>query len=140
MQYNDFKKEILKNKKIKKAYEEIDLAFEVGKKIAEARILKNITQEKLAEMIKTKQPSIARIESGVVLPNLRFLKKISKALNISLNALLPIESDSITNTTQENIRYFPIYIYVGAEAKESGNYSNQFNNKIINLIYDQRIK
>lgn len=129
MKYNYFKKEILKNKKIKKAYEEVDLAFEVGKKIAEIRILKNITQEKLAEMIKTKQPGIARIESGVVLPNLRFLKKISDALEVSLNTLLPTESSSITNTTQEIIRYIPFYIYVGSEAKKSGgNYSNQFNN------------
>ncbi len=57
-----------------------DYAFRVGKNIEEARILKGITQKELAEMIGSKQPSIARVESGAKVPTHHFLKRIADAL------------------------------------------------------------
>ena len=62
----------------------LDLYFDIGQMILETRILKGITQKELAEMVGTKQPSIARIESGSSLPSLSFLKKIADALDTEL--------------------------------------------------------
>lgn len=84
MNLKDLKKELHKNPEFKKEYEKYDLAFEVGQMLIEARIIKGITQEKLAEMISTKQSGIARAERGITLPSLSFLEKIAKALKTSL--------------------------------------------------------
>ena len=87
MNYKQFKEEILKDDRVKKAYEKQDLAFEMGKILVEARLAKNLTQKELANLLGTKQPSIARIERGDNLPSLSFLEKIAKALEVEL--LLP---------------------------------------------------
>lgn len=49
--------------------------------IACLRILRGLTQEQLAEKVGTKQPSIARLESGRSTPNLDFLQRVAEALN-----------------------------------------------------------
>lgn len=84
MNLKDFKKELHKNPEFKKEYEKYDLAFEVGQMLIEARIIKGITQERLAEMIHTKQSGIARAERGNALPSLSFLEKIAQALKTHL--------------------------------------------------------
>jgi len=58
-----------------------DLAYQIGNIIMQARLLKGVTQEKLANKMGTRQPSIARVENGSVLPSLRFLDKMAKAFN-----------------------------------------------------------
>lgn len=58
--------------------------IEVTSLITEARLYAGLTQEKLAKLISTKQPSIARIENGSTMPSLNFLKKIADALNTYL--------------------------------------------------------
>ena len=45
---------------------------------------KKITQKQLAELVNTKQPSIARLESGDYNPSLDFLKKIAEVLDANL--------------------------------------------------------
>jgi len=54
-----------------------DIAFQVGKVLEEARTIQGVTQVKLAEMIGTTQPVIARIENGNRLPSLTFLHQSS---------------------------------------------------------------
>ena len=55
-----------------------------GKKIAELRKEKKITQEQLAEKIGVKKQNISRYESGRVEPNIRTAKKLADALGVSL--------------------------------------------------------
>ncbi len=55
--------------------------IEIGLEILGARIEDNITQRKLASLIGTQQPSIARVERGAVSPTIAFLSKIAKAMN-----------------------------------------------------------
>lgn len=62
-----------------------DLAFQIGTQIEVARARKGMTQKELAERVGTKQPSIARIESGVSLPSVLFLIKIANALGLNLD-------------------------------------------------------
>jgi ribosome-binding protein aMBF1 (putative translation factor) len=86
MKWDNIKEELLKDLKFQKAYKEQELSFEVAKQIMKARLKKNLTQASLAKRIGTKQSSIARAESGDVLPSLSFLARIAKALKIELIA------------------------------------------------------
>lgn len=84
MKLKDFKQQLLQDPDFKKEYEKYDLALEIGEMLVQARIIKGITQEKLAQMIKTKQSGIARAERGITLPSLSFLNKIALALKTTL--------------------------------------------------------
>lgn len=85
MNLKEFRKKLLSNPKFKKEFDnQNDLAFEISEMIINNRIKRGMTQEKLAKMVKTKQSSIARLESGKYLPSLSFLQKIAKILNADL--------------------------------------------------------
>lgn len=58
------------------ALAELEPAYQV----ARLRILRGLTQEQLAELVGTKQPSIARLESGASTPTVTFLRKVAAAL------------------------------------------------------------
>ena len=55
--------------------------LEPGYQIARLRIQRVLTQTELAEMIGTRQPSIARLENGSSVPSLSFLERIANALD-----------------------------------------------------------
>ena len=87
MNYKDFfDQQIITNQKFKEEYLKSNLRFDVSQLITLARYHKNLSQEKLAKLVGTKQPSIARMESGKTLPSLSFLEKIAKALGTHLVA------------------------------------------------------
>jgi len=56
-------------------------ALELGYQITRLRIQRGLTQTQLAEMVGTRQPSIARLENGSSVPSLSFLDRIAKALD-----------------------------------------------------------
>ena len=87
MKFKDFKKQLLRqDERLRKEYQSRDLSFEVGDMIIEARIIKGLTQKKLADLMDTKQSSIARSEGGTYLPSLGFLQKMAEALGTYLVA------------------------------------------------------
>lgn len=94
MNHKEFKQKLLKGSKFRKEYYKKDLAFEIAHMLIEARIIKGITQEKLAKLLKTKQPSIARVESGDSLPSLNFLEKIANALDTTLRISFDLRSET----------------------------------------------
>ncbi|MBU0510922.1 MAG: helix-turn-helix domain-containing protein [Chloroflexi bacterium] len=55
--------------------------LEPGYQITRLRIGRGLTQAQLAELVGTKQPSIARLESGETPPSLSFLKRVAGALD-----------------------------------------------------------
>ena len=55
--------------------------LEPGYQVARLRIQRGLTQAQLAEMVGTRQPSIARLENGSSIPSLSFLDRIAKALD-----------------------------------------------------------
>jgi transcriptional regulator with XRE-family HTH domain len=60
--------------------------------VARLRILRGLTQEQLAELVGTKQSSIARLERGRTSPNLSFLRKVAAALGARVEVrLTPVE-------------------------------------------------
>lgn len=88
--YNTFKKELLKNKKIKKAYDEFGPEFELVQMIIEKRIKKGLTQTELAKKIGTKQSAISRLEKGSYNPTVAFLKNVAEALDAKLRISISI--------------------------------------------------
>lgn len=59
----------------------------LGKRIQEIRKSRNLTQEKLAEMVGLEPNSISVIESGRNFPTLLNLTKISRAMKVELSDL-----------------------------------------------------
>ena len=55
--------------------------LEPGYQIARLRIQRGLTQAQLADMVGTRQPSIARLENGSSVPSLSFLDRIATALD-----------------------------------------------------------
>jgi ribosome-binding protein aMBF1 (putative translation factor) len=52
--------------------------------LKQAREARSISQTQLAELVGTKQPAIARLESGRVTPRIDLLQKIANALGMKL--------------------------------------------------------
>lgn len=75
--FEDWEAEKLTDAEFMAASEEL----EPGYQVARLRMLRGLTQAQLAEMIGTRQPSIARLENGSSIPSLSFLNKIAAALN-----------------------------------------------------------
>ena len=86
--YKQLKRELLKDKKIEKAYEGLGPEFAVIEIIIRRRIETGLSQQELAKKIGTKQSAISRLESGTYNPTLSFLQKVSEALNTKLKISL----------------------------------------------------
>ena len=82
--WNEIKKQWLKNPKFKKLYEESQPEFEIAKAIIRARIENKITQKELAKKMNTTQSVISRVEQAKTSPSISFLKRLAAALNTTL--------------------------------------------------------
>lgn len=78
------KAELLADPEVKAAYD----ALEPAQQVARLRIARGLTQAQLAELVGTKQPSIARLESGAMLPSISFLRKVAAALDAQVEVNL----------------------------------------------------
>lgn len=83
--WKEHRKELLKNAKIRKAYEENELEYEIARVVMSARLERGLTQKDLAKLLNTKQSVISRVENAKTTPSLSFLKRIAGVLNASLN-------------------------------------------------------
>ena len=86
--FTDFKKELLKNPKIKAEYNRLGPEYDIIEAIIRQRIKKGLTQRQLAKKIGTKQSALSRLESGNYNPSLSFLKKVATALDSDLHITL----------------------------------------------------
>ena len=86
--YEEVKARILADPEVKAAYDALEPAFQ----IARLRIERGLTQAQLAELVGTKQPSIARLERGTSEPSLAFLRKLAAALGMRVEInFVPVE-------------------------------------------------
>lgn len=84
--FDTWRTEQMEDPEFAKAVEEIETGFQV----ARLRIARGLAQAQLAEMVGTRQPSIARLENGRSAPTLPFLKRIADALNAKIEVhILP---------------------------------------------------
>lgn len=86
-QFDDWEAEKLQNPEFVSAAQ----TLEPGYQVARLRLLRGLTQSQLAEMVGTRQPSIARLENGSSMPSLSFLQKIAVALDAKIEVRLVAE-------------------------------------------------
>lgn len=86
MSVKKLKNELIKKRRFKKEFERYDVAEEIATSLVKARVKRGLTQEKLAKLVGTSQPNIARTESGDYLPSISFLLKVASVLDIRLRA------------------------------------------------------
>lgn len=128
MNIDKLKQNLLKDQDFKREYEKYDLPFEISQMVIEARIIKGITQKKLADLIGTKQSSISRLENGSFLPSLSFLERIAKALkskiriSIELDNQVSLDSYDTFNSSVDTISY------------EYFNYKNNLLNNQVEIL------
>lgn len=88
IRFEEWEAEQMKNPEFRAAAEELEPAYQ----IARLRILRGLTQEQLAKLVGTRQPSIARLESGRIEPRLSFLRRVAQALSARLEVrIVPLE-------------------------------------------------
>lgn len=74
----------LKDPAFKQEWKASATQYKLIKTIISKRLKLNITQEQLARKAGLKQPSLARIESGSVMPSIKTLHRIASALGTKL--------------------------------------------------------
>lgn len=74
------KKRWLKDSKVKTAYDEQTLEFDVAKTLVAERVKAHLTQKEIAEKMGTTQSVIARLESGSRLPTIKTIQRYARAL------------------------------------------------------------
>lgn len=84
LDFNDYKKQVLKNPAIKAQYDQLQPEFELINTLIEARKSRKLTQAQLASKMGTTQSVISRLEIGRGNPTLEFLKKIAHSLDSHL--------------------------------------------------------
>jgi transcriptional regulator with XRE-family HTH domain len=92
--FEEVKERLLRDPETRQAYEDLEPAYQ----IARLRIMRGLTQQELADLVGTKQPSIARLESGNSTPSLSFLNRLAEALGASLTVKIEVED---TDTLSE---------------------------------------
>lgn len=71
--------------------------LEIGKRIRAVRLVKGMTQEKLAELVEVGTTHISHIETGNTIPSMKIFIAIVNALNVSADELL---CDNIINSKE----------------------------------------
>ena len=84
MDWETHKRQLLKNKKFKKALDETEFEYKIARAIILARTKNKLTQKELAKRMGTKQSVISRVENAKTTPTLSFLKRLALVLNTKL--------------------------------------------------------
>lgn len=78
------RKELFKDSKVKKAYEDLQPEFAIVQALIDARAKKKISQEDLAKRMRTGQAVISRLENANASPSLSLIKRLANALNLKV--------------------------------------------------------
>jgi DNA-binding XRE family transcriptional regulator len=80
----EFAKKLQRDPKFRELWEAGETRRRVVSALIGERIRQKISQQDLAKRAGVKQPSLARVESGNVMPSLNMLSRLAKAMNASL--------------------------------------------------------
>jgi len=75
----ELRKKMLRNPKVKAAYDALGEEFELTEALIRARTRAGLTQSQLAKKMHTSQPYIAKLESGEVKPTTQALERFAAA-------------------------------------------------------------
>ena len=79
--FKQFKAEAFKDKEFKRAYDELDIEFQIVRKIIQKRIDEGLTQAELAKQVGTKQSALLVLRQAPVI-QLSILSNDSRELSI----------------------------------------------------------
>ncbi|MBI2329914.1 helix-turn-helix transcriptional regulator [Candidatus Daviesbacteria bacterium] len=82
--WEQVKKELFRDPKVKKAYEDLQPEFAIIQALIDARVKKKISQEDLAKRMGTGQAVISRLENANASPSLSLIKRLANALNLKV--------------------------------------------------------
>lgn len=81
---DDLHKKWMRNPKYRREYEALEEEFSLAAALIEARARAGLTQQQVAQRMKTTQAVIARLEGGGSMPSTRTLEKYAKATGTRL--------------------------------------------------------
>lgn len=81
MDHNEYFKQFEQDPEYIQAEQELKLIFEIADQVLRLRLEKGWSQAELARRADTKQANISRLESGLSNPSIKFLRKLSEALD-----------------------------------------------------------
>ena len=84
MDWQQHKKQLLKNPKFKHAVKANRLEYEIARVIIKARLKHRLTQKQLAKKLSTQQSVISRIETAQTTASVSFLKRLAKVFGTEL--------------------------------------------------------
>ena len=82
--YNEYKKEALKDPEFKKEYDDLELKYTLISKLIDYQEKTGITQKELAEKMNVKQQHISRFKRGIVDPSTKFVYRLLKAMDMEI--------------------------------------------------------
>ena len=109
MKIDELRKELLQDPDYVEAERELEPYLTLADNVLRFRIKKGWTQSELARRANTKQANISRLESGLSNPTLKFIIKLSNALEIDLYELM-VNRDTQHESSGTDVRYVPIEI------------------------------
>lgn len=81
---SDLHEEWMKDPEYRVEYEALEEEYQLVRALIEARTSAGLTQEELAARMGTKQPMVARLESGRVAPSTKTLQRVAQATGTRL--------------------------------------------------------
>ena len=100
IKYEDFKAQLLTDRKVREEYEALEPQFRLIRDILLCRNQLNISQMQLAKLVGTQQPAISRLERGDGNITINTLCRVAAALNADLEISLKARPHSIIASTQ----------------------------------------
>jgi ribosome-binding protein aMBF1 (putative translation factor) len=82
--FEEVLRDALKNPEFRQEWETSEAQYRLIETLISERLKRDLSQRELAKKAGIKQPSLARIESGSVMPSLQVLAKLAKALGTKL--------------------------------------------------------
>ena len=92
----DLHQKWMKKKEYREAYEALEPEFALARAVIRARALADLTQEQLAERMKTTQSVIARLEGGRTRPSTQTLQRLAAATGTRLK--ISFEPENVRST------------------------------------------
>ena len=84
MNWKEHKKQLMRNPEFREQYEALAPEYKLAAAVIRLRLARGLTQAQLADLLNTRQESIARLESGSSLPSLSTVRKVADALDADL--------------------------------------------------------
>ncbi|MBR2800978.1 MAG: helix-turn-helix transcriptional regulator [Erysipelotrichaceae bacterium] len=94
--YNDLKKDLMKDSEFKKEYDALETEFSLIEALLDARIASGMTQKELSGRSGVLQANISKIENGEYNPSVAVLRRLADAMDMDLKiTFVPRRNETI---------------------------------------------